>query len=71
MSDRRQKRLIYLESELVVLKQEAADLYQSIREQSTDIAARRAKLLRDTNNFANMDRTISSIKDEIRALRQS
>ncbi len=71
MSDRRQKRLIYLESELVVLKQEAADLYQSIREQSADIAARRAKLLRDTNNFANMDRTISSIKDEIRALRQS
>ena len=71
MSDRRQKRLIYLESELVVLKQEAADLYQSIREQSADIAARRAKLLRDTNNFANMDRTINSIKDEIRALRQS
>ena len=71
MSDRRQKRLIYLESELVVLKQEAADLYQSIREQSADIAARRAKLLRDTNNFANMDQTINSIKDEIRALRQS
>ena len=71
MSDRRQKRLSYLESELVVLKQEAADLYQSIREQSADIAARRAKLLRDTNNFANMDQTINSIKDEIRALRQS
>ena len=58
-------------SELVILEQEVLEMHQSIREQSADIAARRAKLLRDTNNLANKSLTIDSAKDEIRALRQS
>lgn len=70
MSARRQKRLNHSKSKLVVLKQEAADMYQPIVEQGADMTARRAKLLRDADNFANTDQTVNSINTRY-TLRQS
>ncbi|MBI1658239.1 MAG: hypothetical protein IS632_05625 [Thaumarchaeota archaeon] len=78
MNERQQARLDHLLNELVALREEGAELYQTIREKRAkmsamrrEIEAMRSDVLRDMNRFANLSQTMRQIEDEVRLLRRS
>lgn len=71
MNERQRERLNYLLNEVAILKQEVAELDQTVRMKRAKIEAMRADVLRDINRFVNLGRTMDQIKDEIHSLRQS
>lgn len=67
-----------LPNELTVLREEGAELYQTIREKRAHMSAMRdemeavrSDILQDMNRFANLSQTMRQIEDKVRSLLQS